>query len=162
MPSNGAPPSLDSVIRNLQARGIEVPSGNLRLDGYGDSPQLSAELIELIRAGKKQAGSSLRWSYDFDREALPKAGDIGIVLTHDHKPAVLTRVRSVTILPFDEVTAAYATLEGEGDLSLAYWRKVHWRYFSKECRRIAREPAKSMPVVCEIFEVLRSLREDSA
>ncbi len=162
MSSHNAQPELSAVIRDLQARGIAVPKGNLRLDQYGDSESLSAELIGLIQAGKKRAGSSLLWSYDFDQEALPKANDIGIVLSHDHQPTVLTRVCSVTTVAFDEVTSEYAALEGEGDLSLAHWRKVHWRYFSRECRRIGREASEKMLVVCEVFEVLLIVPTDPA
>jgi uncharacterized protein YhfF len=58
------------------------------------------------------------------------------------------------VLPLDAVDAAFAADEGEGDGSLAFWRRVHDAYFARECRRIGREPALDMPVVCERFAVL--------
>jgi uncharacterized protein YhfF len=57
-------------------------------------------------------------------------------------------------VPFSGVSAAFAAREGEGDGSLEYWRTAHWAFFSRECRRIGREPIESMPVVCCSFEVL--------
>jgi len=33
----------------------------------------------------------------------------------------------------------------------------HWRFFSRECRRIGREPSEDMPVVCSVFELLAAV-----
>jgi uncharacterized protein YhfF len=63
----------------------------------------------------------------------------------------------VEVVPFCEVTADYAAIEGEGDGSLEYWRRAHWSFFSRECIRIAREPNERMPVVCSVLEVLNVL-----
>jgi hypothetical protein len=41
-----------------------------------------------------------------------------------------------------------------GDGSLEHWRREHWRFFSRECARIGRQPGPDMPVVCTSFEVL--------
>ena len=62
--------------------------------------------------------------------------------------------QSVEIVPFNEVTAEYAAIEGEGDGSLDYWRRTHEAFFSRECKRIGRQPSENMPVVCCVFEVL--------
>ncbi len=59
----------------------------------------------------------------------------------------------VNIVPFDEVTPEFAAAEGEGDLTLAFWRRVHWAYFSGVCEGLGREADERMPVVCEHFEI---------
>ena len=79
------------------------------------------------------------------------------MIDHRGEPALVTRLTQVAVLPYGEVTAEYAAIEGEGDGSLAYWREAHWAFFSRECRRIGREPAQHMPVVCCVFEVLHDL-----
>jgi uncharacterized protein YhfF len=150
-------PSITSVLAKLARLGVSIPSGPVRLDGYGDSPALSEELLALIRAGAKRAGTSLLWACEADGEPIPHAGDIEIVLDHRSEPAIITRITVVSVMPFDEVTAEYAATEGEGDGSLEYWRRAHWNFFSRECRRIGREPAETMPVVCNTFEVLQVL-----
>jgi uncharacterized protein YhfF len=59
----------------------------------------------------------------------------------------------VTVVPFDQVDAGHARLEGEGDLSLAYWREVHERYFTDHATN-DRGFAPEMPVVLERFRVV--------
>ncbi len=150
-------PPLDTVIAALLARGVALPEGRVRLDSYGDSDALSVELLELIRRGRKRAGASLLWAYEAENEPLPEAGDIEVVLDHRNEPALIARVIRVEIVPFSEVTAEYAAIEGEGDGSLEYWRRGHWAFFSRECQRLGREPASEMPVVCSVFEVVQVL-----
>ena len=38
----------------------------------------------------------------------------------------------VTLVPFDEVSGEHACKEGEGDRSLAYWKKVHREAFTPD------------------------------
>ena len=152
-------PSVDAVLAELAALGITVPPGRVRVDGYGDSAALSQELLALIRAGAKRAGTSLLWAVEADGEPLPRAGDIEIVLDHLHRPSIVTRIVRVQVVPYREVTAEYAAIEGEGDRSLAHWRRAHWSFFGRECERIARRPSAMMPVVCSVFEVLNVLPE---
>ncbi len=146
-----------AVLRKLHALGVTVPPGTVRIDGYGDSEALSESLLALIRSGVKRAGTGLLWLHEFESDPPAKAGDIEIVITHKGEPSIVTRIISVNVVPYSAVTAAYAAIEGEGDGSLEYWRLVHWEYFSRECRRIGREPSESMPVVCCVFEVLNVL-----
>ncbi|MCX7207318.1 MAG: ASCH domain-containing protein [Proteobacteria bacterium] len=150
-------PPLSQVISKLNAMGIFLPAGPVLLDGYGDSPELSEELLALIRQGKKRAGTSLLWGHEADQEPVPCVGDLQIVLDHHNEPALITRVVSTYIVPYSEVTAEYAAIEGEGDGSLEYWRQAHWAFFSRECEQLGRQPTESMPVVCCVFEVLHIL-----
>ncbi|TAG01411.1 MAG: hypothetical protein EAZ37_17405 [Burkholderiales bacterium] len=48
---------LNELIAKLQTAGITIPAGPISIDHYGDSPELSASLIELIRSGAKRAGT---------------------------------------------------------------------------------------------------------
>ena len=150
-------PPLSTVLSKLQALGITLPSGRVRLDGYGDSAALSEKLLALIRQGRKRAGTSLLWAIEAENEPLARVGDIEVVLDHRNEPALVTRTVEVSVLPYSEVTAEYAAIEGEGDGSLHYWRRAHWAYFSRECKRIGREPVESMPVACCIFELVSIL-----
>ncbi len=147
-------PSVESLVVAIEKSGFALPPGPVRVDGYGDSEALSAELLALIRSGKKRAGTGLLWAYDADGESMARSGDIEIVIDHLHRPALVTRIIRSEILPFDQVDAEYAAIEGEGDGSLEYWRKAHWAFFSRECRRIGREPGLTMPVICSVFELL--------
>jgi len=148
------PPSLATVLAKLAAAGVTVPPGRVGLDSYGDTPELSLELIALILEGRKRAGTSLLWAHEHEGERLPEVGDVDVVVDHEGEPVAVTRVVSVHVAAFDEVDAAYAAVEGEGDGSLAHWREAHWDVFGRECARIGRVPTEDMPVVCCTFEVL--------
>ncbi len=150
-------PPLDSLVTQLRALGVVLPAGRLRVDGFGDSPEMSEELLALIRSGQKRAGTGLLWGYEHDQEPIAETGDIEIIVDHLGRPALITRVTHAEVVPFGEVTAEYAAIEGEGDGSLEFWRAGHWNFFSRECGRIGRLPSESMPVVCCQFEVLHVL-----
>ena len=70
------------------------------------------------------------------------------------QPKVQEQPPATHVPPFEQVTAAFAAIEGEGDGSLEYWRRAHWAYFGRECARVGREPSLAMPVACERFQVI--------
>lgn len=150
-------PNLESVIAELERRGVILPKGPVRLDEYGDSPELEAELIELVRSGRKRGTAALVWSYEAEGSALPQAGDIEVVVDSFGSPRLVTRVLSARVVSFSEVTEEHAALEGEGDLSLQYWQQTHWEFFARECAQIDRISTPEMPVVCVQFELLNVL-----
>jgi uncharacterized protein YhfF len=147
-------PSTAEVLATLHARGIALPPGPVRVDGYGDSPELSAALLALIVEGPKRATASLLWGFEAEGEAIPHAGQVEIVLDHLNQPVLITRFTQVQVVSYNQVTAEFAAIEGEGDGSLAYWQAEHWSYFSRECQRIGRVATEEMPVVCCVFELL--------
>jgi len=138
-------PSVEASVAQLNSRGVALPLGPVHADGYGDSAELSEELLALITSGRKRAGTGLLWAYQYDGEHIAQAGDIEIVVDHLNAPALVTRVVSSETVPYNEVTAEYAAIEGEGDGSLEYWRRAHWNFFSRECKRIGREPSSAKP-----------------
>ncbi len=150
--------ALDDIVADMEERGIQLPKGAVRIGGFGDSEVLSESLIGLILAGSKRATCSLLWSYEFNGDAVPKVGDVEIVLDWQGQPVLVRQVTALEIVPFDCITEDFAASEGEGDCSLRYWRNEHWRYFTEECRRIGQPIKHSMPLVCESFEVLYALR----
>lgn len=155
-------PSVEELVAELARRGVELAAGRVTVDGYGDSEDLSETLLELIRAGKKRAGTGLLWAYEHDGQPLPRVGDVEIVVNHQNEPAMITRTTGVRVLPFDEVGAEYAAIEGEGDGSLECWQAGHWAFFGRECARLGRMPDRRMPVVCSVFEVLQVLAPEDA
>ena len=150
----GPLPKLDDLLPELLRHGITLPAGAVRVGAFGDSAELSEELLSLIRAGRKRGGASLVWAHEADAEPLPAIGEIEVVVDHLGAPSVVTRTIAVEVVPFNQVSAGFAAREGEGDGSLEYWRRVHWAFFSRECERIGRTPSDTMPVVCCSFEVL--------
>jgi uncharacterized protein YhfF len=98
----------------------------------------------------------LVWAWEAEGE-FPRVGDIEIIIDWQGEPLAVIELTEVRVLPFEEVDATFAYDEGEGDRSLATWRAGHWRYFSRECARLGREPTPTMPVVCQRFRLLHAM-----
>ncbi|MFE7408091.1 ASCH domain-containing protein [Isoptericola sp. NPDC057559] len=121
---------------------------------FGDSPGLADELLALVLQGRKTAAASLVVEFEDVGDPVPAPGDLSIVLDGRGEPRALIRTVRVEIVPFAEVTAEHAHLEGEGDRTLESWRTEHERAWRDALASLGRELDPSMLVVCERFTVL--------
>lgn len=121
---------------------------------FGTGGTMADELLGLVLAGPKRATAGDLWSYELEGEPLPKSGDYSVVTDGSGSARAIIRTTSVEVVPFSEVTAEFAAAEGEGDLSLGYWREGHWHYFSLTLAEVGRKPELDMPVVCERFDLV--------
>ncbi len=116
---------------------------------YGADPD---ELAELTRTGVKTATAGAGPLYELEREPLPQVGEYSVILDSRDEAVCVIRTTRVYTVPFDQVSEEQAYREGEGDRTLAYWRRVHERFFRNELSEAGLEFSPSMPVVCEEFE----------
>ena len=118
---------------------------------FGDSPELKDELLALVLAGRKTATcGALR---DFgDHEPVPEVGRRDVVLDGQGRRAAVIETVSVEFRRFDEVDAAFAAAEGEGDLSYDYWRQANEAYFARNGGF-----SPDMILVCERFRLVETL-----
>lgn len=122
---------------------------------FGATPEHADQLLALVLAGTKTATSSALWDFEADGEEVPEVGSWNIILDGSGRPTALVQTVGITIVPFDEVTAAHAYAEGEDDRSLASWRdehEKHWRRFSTSTRGFDRR----MPIVCEDLRLVHA------
>jgi uncharacterized protein YhfF len=145
--------SVRDLASRFAQRGVVVPSGALPFM-FGNTPELAHELSSLVAQGQKTATSGLLWAWEADDGGPPREGQVYLVHDWEGMPMAVIENTQVRIVPFDRVDAQFAREEGEGDLSLAWWRRIHWHYFSAECRRFGRDPAEDMPIVCQRFRLL--------
>lgn len=120
---------------------------------FGATPEQADALLALVLAGTKTATASALWDYEAEGEEPPSVGDLGIVTDGRGVPHALITTTAVEVVPFDEVGAEHAHLEGEGDRSLASWREAHRRFFTEHAAH-GRGFSPDMPVVLERFAVL--------
>jgi 5-formyltetrahydrofolate cyclo-ligase len=85
---------------------------------------IADELVELYLAGKKTAGSGLVKDYETAGDPLPKVGDQWTILDSRRRPRATAKTVRVEIHRFRDVPVEIAIAEGEGDLSLDYWREA--------------------------------------
>ncbi len=117
----------------------------------GDSRELNAELIALIRSGVKTATCGAARDFEEDDEDLPVEGRCDIALDWDGVPQLLVETVVVTRRRFCDVTEDFAVAEGEGTYD--DWRRGHEAYFG---RNGGFDP--EMELICERFRVVEDLR----
>jgi uncharacterized protein YhfF len=123
-------------------------------ESWGDSPAMADELGALIVQGTKTATCSALWEWEYEGNPIPEAGLITIALDGRGEPLCIVETVEVSIHKYNEVEADFARDEGEGDLSLTYWREAHKNYFLRVLPKISKEFSEDMPLVCERFRVL--------
>lgn len=129
---------------------------------FGDNEQLANDLAALVLKGTKRATANLVWSFEAANQRIRVPGDHRIVTDWNHNPVCVIETTQVETTAFEDVTAEFAAIEGEGDGSLEYWRWGHTNYFNRECGRLNRPFSGSMLIVCEKFEVVFPSAESAA
>jgi uncharacterized protein YhfF len=132
-------------LKYLQDLHVEAnPAGNFFI---------TDELIALYLKGKKYAGSSLVEDFVTAGDPLPKVGNYWIVLGSDQSPKLILKTKKIEINKFGKLPERIAIAEGEGDLSLSYWRQVHTALYSPYLEKWNVKDINEAHVITEFFEV---------
>ncbi len=115
---------------------------------FGDSPEMSDQLLALVMEGKKRATC---WSAA-EGEKGTVVGSCWVALDGKGRPRAVLETIELAQKQFDQVNADFAADEGEGDLSLAYWRDAHRDFFSRNGGF-----TPDMLLWCERFEMIEVL-----
>ena len=121
----------------------------LRSFAFGDGPALADDLLDLVLKGIKTATCSTE-----DEPNTSTPGECWIVLDGRGVPACVIETLEVTYCRYNDVGAAFAYEEGEGDRSLAYWRDAHRRYFGRRGKF-----SEDMMLMCERFRLVEILAD---
>ncbi|UXZ05313.1 ASCH domain-containing protein [Moraxella nasicaprae] len=97
---------------------------------FGDSPEMADELVQLVLNGKKTLTcTALIWHLEENDKTL--VGGFEVITDGRDTPKCMVQLTAQFIKNFDEVDEDLARKEGEGDLSLAYWRAAHQEFFER-------------------------------
>lgn len=120
---------------------------------FGGAPD---QLAELVLQGKKRGTSSAYDLYALDpSEPMLKAGDYSVILNSFDEAVCVIQTVETEMIPFNEISERHALLEGEGDLSLAWWWKVHTEFFEREYENChLKFEVDTCTVLFEQFEVV--------
>ncbi|TQI80299.1 uncharacterized protein YhfF [Serratia fonticola] len=99
---------------------------NLERWAFGDTAEQADELVKLVLNGVKTATCS-----NLDGEGIPQPGDVFVVVDGKNEPVCAIALTKVEMSTYEQVDEAHALAEGEGDRTLAYWRKEHKRFFEE-------------------------------
>lgn len=109
------------------------------------------QLADLVLKGEKTATASAYDLYQIDGEPIPQAGTFDVILDGQGQAVCIIKVTKVAVVPFNQVSAEHAFKEGEGDKSLAYWRKVHEEFFTEWMAEAGLAFSEERSVVLEEF-----------
>jgi len=123
---------------------------------FGDTPELADELIALVLSGAKTATCNAVALAERDN-CVPRVGELWVAKDGADRPRCVLETVSFERKPFGKVDAQFAREEGEGDLSLAFWRAAHEEYFTRNGVF-----APDMDVYCERFRLVELISIEEA
>lgn len=127
--------------------GQEASWTTLETFSFGDGPALADSLARFVVAGVKRATC---WAVSDGQQT--HVGKPMVVLNGSGRPVAVIETTELVMRRFDEVDDLFAFDEGEGDRTLAYWRRAHRKYFERQGNF-----APDMSLWCERFRLVARL-----
>lgn len=105
------------------------------------------ELFDLVKNGRKTATCSLY----LPGNKTPQVGEESII-ENSNGDQIKIKLTNVSIRRFCDIDLEWAKKEGEGDLSLTYWQKVHKKFIKEQCKIYRITFTSEIELLCEEFE----------
>ncbi len=121
---------------------------------FCDNAHDADECADLVVRGIKRATATSLAELEIQGDSISRVGDLNVVTDWSGVAQCIIRTTHVEVVPFGEVTAEFAAREGEGDGSLAYWRRVHRAYYERVLAETQRSVTDTLLIACESFEVV--------
>tara|TARA_B110000263_G_C15150464_1_gene437612 strand:+ start:123 stop:596 length:474 start_codon:yes stop_codon:yes gene_type:complete len=138
----------DFLNENPENKIKETPLSFYFCDNKKDADQCA----ELVVKGIKQATATSLWWYEKNNAPLPRVGDKYIVTDWDGNARAIIENIKVEQVPYNKITPEFAEIEGEGDKSLDYWKRVHEAYYKREMKIHFEKFDENIIIVCEYFK----------
>ncbi|MFG1806338.1 ASCH domain-containing protein [Streptomyces sp. NPDC049040] len=135
----------------------------LPVEQFGFPGPLRDQLVAAVLDGSKTATTGVLAAYEHEGEALPEVGARAVVVDSADHPVAVMEFTEVRVVPLREVDLAHAVDEGEGDTSVAGWRRTHEEFWhSPEMRAAMDDPDFTVDddtlVVLQRFRLVADLR----
>jgi aminoglycoside 6'-N-acetyltransferase I len=131
----------------------EYKNADYTVWSFGHTENLANTLLAFVREGKKTGTSSALELYDMD-EKVPEVGELSIITSGNGLPGCIIQTQEIRRKKFKDITSEEASLEGEGDLSLEYWKEVHEAFFRLEYAEKGMDFSEQIPVIFERFAMI--------
>jgi len=149
----------DEVRRVLEAAFPGEAASYFEPMSIGDTPQSADDGAELVLDGTKTTTSSPYWDYPDGR--IPFVGALSVLLDGKGVARAIVRTERVASVPFGELDENFARAYGEGDRTLAWFRRVIGDWYRRGAARHGVELTDETPVICEWIEVVRRLESQA-
>ncbi|WP_338021646.1 ASCH domain-containing protein [Arthrobacter roseus] len=124
------------------------------VERFGDSQRLANELLENVLSGRKRATAELVADFIARGDQVPRIGSHWIACDGQGVPRIVIRSTELRIGSFGSADAAFASDEGEDDLSLTSWQREHRNYWKRVSAAQGREWSENDEIVFERFAVV--------
>jgi uncharacterized protein YhfF len=128
----------------------EVPSSFHFCDNQKDADLCAT----LVVTGKKRATAPSVAELQLAGDPIPQVGDYAVVTDWAGKAVAIIRTASVETRRFGEVDEDFARAEGEGDLTLDWWRTAHRAYYESVLAGSRHIVNADLEICCERFELV--------
>ena len=122
----------------------------------GGTPALADEGAALILDGTKTATSSPFW--DYPDGGIPFVGALSVLLDARGVAVGIVETAGVEPVRFSDVTEAMAIAYGEGERTLAWWRRVIGGWYRDKAERDGQRFSEDDRILWEWIAVARDLR----
>lgn len=147
-------PSVSELWRRYRELVPEAPAGMPAAFYFCDNREDANICADLVVQGRKRATACSLAELELAGQPVPQPGDFAIVTDWDGKARAVIRTKGVDIRAFIDVDADFACEEGEGDLTLDWWRTAHRAYFERVLAGSSHKADDGLLIACERFEVV--------
>jgi uncharacterized protein YhfF len=127
-----------------------VYSGELCFEDTGLTGQTQ---LSLVLSEAKTATFTPFDAFEINRESIPVAGEVYVVLDSKDEPCAVLEVNNVSVIPFNEIPWDLARRDGENE-NLDDWRAKMRDNLEDEAALCGFEVREDSKIVCEIFSII--------
>lgn len=147
-------PSVSALWQRYRLADPSAPAEAQAVYHFCDNQEDADGCADLVVAGRKCATATSLAELERDNIPMPKAGDYAVITGWSGDARAVIRTTSVDIRRFGDVDADFARTEGEGDLTLEWWRTAHRAYYERVLAGSDYAVDDDLLIACERFEVV--------
>lgn len=147
-------PSVAALWQRYREIDPSAPADIPAVYHFCDNRQDADGCADLVVAGQKCATASSLAELDLAGIPVPETGDYSVITGWSGEARAVIRTTSVDIRRFGDVDADFARTEGEGDLTLEWWRTAHRAYYERVLAGSSYAADDDLLIACERFEVV--------
>lgn len=147
-------PSIVRLWDRYRAINSHAPA-NVPISFHFCDNQEDADLCaSLVAEGRKRATAPSAAELELAGDPMPRVGDYAIVTNWAGDAVAVIRTASVETRLFAEIDEEFAHAEGEGDLTLEWWRTAHQKYYEHVLAGSSYTVDADLEIVCERFDLM--------
>ena len=147
-------PSVEQLWHRYRRSNPAAPAAVPLSFHFCDNQQDADLCAELVVAGRKRATATSLAELEISGDPLPQPGDYAVITDWAGNARAIIRTTSVEIRRFADVDESFAAKEGEGDLTLEWWRAAHHAYYKRVLAGTPYPVDDNLKIACEEFELV--------